>query len=141
MKPFVTSMTILPDQSCSTAPTSLKATDPTANRMISALTASATVAGVTLGPISAATSASVSGPRELAMRTGMSLAAKNRASVAPTSPVPMMAYVMLISILIVAENSVRDRDQRGTDLRRDLRGERPSAADAVCSDPPSDVAD
>src|SRR5271169_2652647 len=103
--------------------------------MISALTASATVAGVTLGPISAATSASVSGPRELAMRTGMSLAAKNRASVAPTSPVPMMAYVMLISILIVAENSVRDRDQRGTDLRRDLRGGvslgRPTA---VCSD-------
>jgi hypothetical protein len=52
MKPFVTSMTILPDQSCSTAPTSLKATAPTATRMISASTASSTVTALTLAPSS-----------------------------------------------------------------------------------------
>jgi hypothetical protein len=47
----------------------------------------------------------------------------------------MMAYVMLISISIVAGNSVRDRDPRGTNLRRDLRGGRRSwTTDSVCSD-------
>lgn len=56
----------------------------------------------------------------------MSVAAKQQARVAPTSPVPMTAYVMVISISIVAGNSVRDRDQRRADLHRHLRGWRRS---------------
>jgi hypothetical protein len=40
MEAFVTSMTILPDQSCSTGPMSSKATDPSATGMMSASTAS-----------------------------------------------------------------------------------------------------
>ena len=51
---------------------------------------------------------------------GKSLAAKKRASVAPTFPAPMMAYVMFISISIVAGNSFQARDQRGIDPSRDL---------------------
>jgi hypothetical protein len=57
IKPFVTSMTILPDQSCGTTPTSLKATDPTATRMISASTASLTVTALTIAPSSPSDSA------------------------------------------------------------------------------------
>jgi hypothetical protein len=49
-KPFVTSMTILPDQSCRIAPTSLNATAPTTTRMISAATASSIVTAWTLPP-------------------------------------------------------------------------------------------
>jgi hypothetical protein len=37
---------------------------------------------------------------------------------------------MLISISIIAGNSVQDRDQRGIDLRRDIRGRAGSGSPA-----------
>lgn len=83
MKPFVTSMTLLPDQSRSIAPTSLKATAPTTTRMTLAATAWSIVTALMLAPSLAVSSPRVSGPRELAMWTGTVFAAKKRASVTP----------------------------------------------------------
>jgi drug/metabolite transporter (DMT)-like permease len=70
--------------------------------------------GVTRGPIPGASSSRVSGPRELAMRMGMSLAARTaRAS----RPAPVMAYVMSVSTSVVAGNSSSGSRPRGAYLR------------------------